>query len=121
MSNFKDMAELLKVMAHHYRLEVLQKLANDVLCVSDMEELLGTGQSNISQHLALLRRAGLVDYYEDGKMRCYFLKDPRVLDILAALQKEHSGSLPVPACCPVRPGKRKHPHPLPPLPVGEGN
>ncbi len=107
MSDFKAMAELLKVMAHHYRLEVLQKLANDVLCVSDMEELLGTGQSNISQHLAILRRAGLVDYYVDGKMRCYFLKDPRVPDLLAVLAKEYEGSLPTPACCPVRPTRQK--------------
>ncbi len=107
MSDFKEMAELLKVMAHHYRLEVLQKLANDVLCVSDMEELLGTGQSNISQHLAILRRAGLVDYYVDGKMRCYFLKDPRVPDLLAVLAKEYEGVLPVRACCPVRPPRQK--------------
>jgi len=100
--DFKRMAELLKVMAHHYRLEILQKLGSDVLCVSDMEEVLGTSQSNISQHLSLLRRTGLVDYYVDGKMRCYFLKDPKVLDILAALQKEYKEDLPGPACCPVR-------------------
>jgi len=100
--DFLRNADLLKVMAHHYRLEILQKLATDVLCVSDMEELLGTGQSNISQHLSLLRRAGLVDYYVDGKMRCYFLKDPKVLDILVALQKVHEENLPAPACCPVR-------------------
>ena len=101
--DYKKMAELLKVMAHHYRLEILKKLENDVLCVSDMEEILGTGQSNISQHLSMLRRAGLVDFYVDGKLRCYFLKDPKVLDILAALAKEHKESLPAPACCPVRP------------------
>jgi len=101
--DFKRLAELLKVMAHHYRLEILQKLENDVLCVSDMEEILGTGQSNISQHLSVLRRAGLVDYYVDGKLRCYFLKDPKVLDILAALRIEHMETLPAPACCPVRP------------------
>ena len=71
MSNFKDMAELLKVMAHHYRLEVLQKLANDVLCVSDMEELLGTGQSNISQHLALLRRADAIVAEEVKRAELY--------------------------------------------------
>ena len=105
--DFKRMADLLKVMAHHYRLEILQKLENDVLCVSDMEEILGTGQSNISQHLSLLRRAGLVDFYVDGKQRCYFLKDPKVPDILSALGKEHTGDLPAPACCPVRPYTQK--------------
>jgi ArsR family transcriptional regulator len=106
MNDFREMSDLLKVMGHHYRLELLQKLANDVLCVSDMEELLGTGQSNVSQHLSLLRRAGLVDYYMDGRMRCYFLKDPRVLDLLEVLQKEYKEGLPTPACCPVRPGRQ---------------
>jgi ArsR family transcriptional regulator len=104
--DYKKMSELLKVMAHPYRLEILQKLEDDVLCVSDMEEVLGTSQSNISQHLSLLRRAGLVDFYVDGKLRCYFLKDPRTVDILKALRIEYKEELPRPACCPVRPGKR---------------
>ncbi len=105
--DYRKMAELLKVMAHPYRLEILQKLGNDVLCVSDMGEVLGTSQSNISQHLSLLRRAGLVDYYVDGKMRCYFLKNPMTVDILKALGKEYKHDLPAPACCPVRPDTKK--------------
>ena len=100
--DFMKTADMLKVMAHHYRLEILQKLESDILCVSDMEELLGTGQSNVSQHLSILRRAGLVDYYVEGRQRCYFLKDPKVPEILSALSREHSGDLPAPACCPVR-------------------
>lgn len=98
----RKMAEYLKVLAHPYRLEIIQKLENDAFCVSDMEEVLGTGLSNISQHLSLLRRAGLVDYYVDGKLRCYFLKDPRPLEILGVLQKEYEGDLPAPASCPVK-------------------
>ncbi len=105
--DYRKMSELLKVMAHPYRLEILQKLESDVLCVSDMGEVLGTSQSNISQHIALLRRTGLVDYYVDGKMRCYFLKDPMTVDILKALNKEYKEELPRPACCPVRPNTKK--------------
>ena len=106
MMDYKKMSELLKVMAHPYRLEILQKLENDVLCVSDMGEVLGTSQSNISQHLSLLRRSGLVDFYVDGKLRCYFLKDPRTVDILKALRRKYDGDLPAPACCPVRPSSK---------------
>jgi len=103
--DYRQMAEFLKVMAHPHRLEILKKLENDVLCVSDMENILSTGQSNISHHLSLLRRAGLVDYYIDGKLRCYFLKDPKVLDILNSLGKQYAEDLPAPACCPVRNSK----------------
>ncbi|MGC2425375.1 MAG: metalloregulator ArsR/SmtB family transcription factor [Nitrospirota bacterium] len=103
MNDFKGIAELLKVVAHPARLEILQKLEAEILCVSDMEEILGVGQSNVSQHLSILRRSGLVDCYMDGKLRCYFLKDPRVLDILTLLKKKYNKLLPAPACCPVRP------------------
>lgn len=103
MEYFKDTAELLKVAAHQTRLMILSRLASGVLCVSDMEGFLGASQPNISQHLALLRRSGLVDYYMDGKLRCYFLKDPRTLDVIAILKKKNKRSLPAPTCCPLRP------------------
>lgn len=102
MNDLKETAELLKVVAHPTRLEILQKLENDVLCVSDMEGFLGISQSNVSQHLSVLRHSGLVNYYMDGRLRCYFLKDPRVLDILTVLKKQYKGELPSPACCPVK-------------------
>ncbi|MHB8174308.1 MAG: ArsR/SmtB family transcription factor [Nitrospirota bacterium] len=103
MNGLRETAELLKIVAHPVRLEILRKLEGEALCVSDMEELLGVGQSNVSQHLSILRRSGLVDYYVDGKLRCYFLKDPRVIDILILLKRKYGESLPAPTCCPVRP------------------
>lgn len=105
MNDFRETAELFKIVAHPFRLEILQKLENDILCVSDMEDFLGISQANVSQHLSVLRRGGLVDYYVDGRLRCYFLKDPRVLDILTLVNKTYKGDLPSPQCCPVRPGK----------------
>jgi ArsR family transcriptional regulator len=48
-----------------------------------------------------------VDYYVDGKLRCYFLKDPMTVDILKALRKEYNEELPRPACCPVRPNSKR--------------
>jgi DNA-binding transcriptional ArsR family regulator len=102
MADLNDTAELLKVAAHPTRLMILARLASGVLCVSDMEGFLGASQPNISQHLSVMRRSGLVDYYMDGKLRCYFLKDPRALDIIALLKKKHRRPLPKPACCPGR-------------------
>ena len=102
MVDYRGAAELLKVMAHPARIELLQKLEADVLCVSDMGDILGVAQPNVSQHLSVLRRSGLVDYYMDGKQRCYFLKDPRVPDVLAVLNKKYKKGLPAPTCCPVK-------------------
>ena len=66
--------EILKTISHPVRIKILEELVNDVKCVSDMEEFLQISQSNVSQHLAALRHADLIDYFVDGRLRCYFLK-----------------------------------------------
>jgi ArsR family transcriptional regulator len=77
-------AELLKAFSHPTRLAILQELAAGPRCVTDMEELLPARQANISQHLAVLRHARLVDYAQDGALRCYYLCRPQlVVDMLA--------------------------------------
>ncbi|MHB8840401.1 MAG: ArsR/SmtB family transcription factor [Candidatus Aquicultor sp.] len=65
----RNKIELLKVVAHPLRVEILEQLEEGVKCVSDFEESIETSQPNISQHLALLRRYGLIDYYVDGRLR----------------------------------------------------
>ncbi|MDI6816442.1 MAG: metalloregulator ArsR/SmtB family transcription factor [Actinomycetota bacterium] len=101
MKSTGNRAELLKIIANPLRVEILEQLEEGVKCVSDFEESINASQPNISQHLALLRRSGLIDYYNDGRLRCYFLVDPVVPDILKILRKQYSGNLPAPACCPV--------------------
>lgn len=104
--------ELLKIIAHPARISILEELAKGVKCVSDFEEFLEISQPNISQHLSLLRRYGIIDYYIDGRLRCYFLKDPIIPDIIEVLKKDYLDELPAPACCPVTkkgkyPGERR--------------
>ena len=64
----------------------------------EIEEFLEIRQSNISQHLSSLRHSGLIDYFIDGRLRCYFLKNPFVLDLLRILKTEYTGDLPGPEC-----------------------
>lgn len=75
-------ANLLKVMAHPIRLAILDSLKHGTKCVNDVVELLSTPQPNISQHLSVLRREGIVTYTEDGSKRCYSIVD---LDYIKAL------------------------------------
>ena len=96
-----DKIELLKAVAHPIRIKLLDELTHGVKCVSDLEEYLEVSQPNVSQHLSLLRRYGIIDYYVDGRLKCYFLVDPMVLDLLKVLQKAYSAALPAPTCCPV--------------------
>lgn len=105
--------EILKVVAHPVRIQILEELMKGVKCVSDFEEFLtDVTQPNISQHLTLLRQHGLVDYYMDGRLRCYFLVDPFIPDLIDLLRKEYEDDIPAPACCPVTrkgkyPGERR--------------
>ncbi len=105
-------AEILRIIAHPVRIQILEELEEGVKCVSDFEEAMEISQPNVSQHLGLLRRCGFIDYYMDGRLRCYFLVDPMVPDLLKILRKEYKDSLPAPACCPITkkgtyPGNRR--------------
>ena len=78
-------AELLKAFSHPTRLAILLELVAGPRCVTDMEELLPARQANISQHLAVLRHAQLVDYAQDGSLRCYYLSRPSLVEDMLAL------------------------------------
>jgi ArsR family transcriptional regulator len=57
--------------------------------VTDIEDLVAARQANISQHLSVLRYARLVDYAQDGVLRCYYLCRPRLVrDMLSLIQRE---------------------------------
>jgi ArsR family transcriptional regulator, arsenate/arsenite/antimonite-responsive transcriptional repressor len=84
-SDAQASAELLKAFAHATRLAILSELAAGPKCVTDMEELLPARQANISQHLAVLRHARLVDFAQDGALRCYYLCRPELVRDMLAL------------------------------------
>ena len=105
--------EILKAIAHPVRVMILEQLTKGVKCVSDLEEFLDIRQPNVSQHLSLLRNLEIIDYFMDGRLRCYFLMEPLIPDLLALLGKEYEEDLPAPACCPVTkkgtyPGRREN-------------
>jgi len=93
--------EILKVSAHPVRIAILEELLKGIKCVSDFEEFLEISQPNISQHLSALRHADIIDFFIDGRLRCYFLKNPLIPDLLEILKKDYSEDLPGPECCPV--------------------
>jgi len=101
MRSLGQRIELLKVIAHPVRIKILEELAKGVKCVSDLTEFLEISQPNISQHLALLRNCRIIDYYVDGRLKCYFLVDPILPDLLELLKKDYRKSLPGPESCPV--------------------
>ena len=113
MNELTSRLEVLKLVAHPARVAILEELMKGVKCVSDFQDFLDISQSNVSQHLSALRHAGIIDFYVDGRLRCYFLKDPFIPDLLEIIKKEYPSEIPGPECCPVTkkgkyPGNRKH-------------
>lgn len=70
---FELHAELLKALAHPRRLEILQLLRHEPMNVSQMQEMLSLPQANLSQHLQILREAGVVKTERSGKEVRYSL------------------------------------------------
>ena len=75
-----------RALADPKRLCVLESLAEGELSVSDLSTLVGCHVPNMSQHLAVLRSAGLVTSRRDGNTIFYRLADPRVLEAYRLIQ-----------------------------------
>lgn len=101
MNELSSRIDLIKLIAHPARIAILEELTKGVKCVSDLEEFLDLSQSNVSQHLSALRITGVIDYFVDGRLRCYFLKNAMIPDLLEILKKDYPEELPGPECCPV--------------------
>lgn len=73
------------------RLLILYALAAEPRSVSDLVDLLEVTQSNVSQHLAVLRDRGLVETTRDANRTIYSLRDTRVvtaIDLLRAVMND---------------------------------
>lgn len=73
---------LLRLLADPLRARIVELLATERLCTCHLVEELGAGQSNVSNHLRVLREAGLVSAEPHGRYTYYAL-DLRALDLLA--------------------------------------
>ena len=75
---FQQQEATFKTLANQKRLEIVQLLTNGELPVQAMADMLGISQTNVSQHLAVLRRSGIVATRRDGHEIYYQLKDHRI-------------------------------------------
>jgi ArsR family transcriptional regulator len=103
-------ADVLKTLANPRRLEILHALADGPIEVGRLAQRIGASQPNVSQHLAVLRTAGLVDAERDGREVRYRLADPDVMVACGVMRSvlerrltrlgrmaERSAGVPVPA------------------------
>ncbi len=76
----------IKSIAHPLRLKILCVLAGSELSVQEIVDSVGTSQSNISQHLALLRDKGVLATRKDANRVFYRIGDPRTLKLVSMMR-----------------------------------
>ena len=84
---YQAKAEMFRTLGHPVRIRVLELLQNGPRPVRDLLAEIEVEASNLSQQLAVLRRAGIVTSYRDGTLVMYTLSTPDVADLLAVSRK----------------------------------
>jgi ArsR family transcriptional regulator len=76
----------LKAMSHPLRLKILCVLGDNEISVQDIVDAVGTTQSNISQHLAILRDKGILASRKEANRVYYRVNDARTLRLISMMQ-----------------------------------
>jgi DNA-binding transcriptional ArsR family regulator len=81
MQRFK--AEFFKALAHPLRIRILELLSEGDKNVNELQSLIGSEGSAVSQQLTVLRSKNIVSGTKDGNKVVYSLKDPMIIELLA--------------------------------------
>ncbi len=84
---FTLQAEILKALSHPTRIRIVNQLRRGERCVCEIMAELELEQSNVSQHLAVLKRAGLLGARKDGLKMMYWVRRPEVFVVLDTLRR----------------------------------
>ena len=88
LKNFEHKAEKLKALAHPQRLCIVSGLMENKCNVTTIQDCLGLPQSTVSQHLAKLKAAGIIEGTRNGLEVCYSVVDEDVKEIVNILTKK---------------------------------
>ncbi|MED3554256.1 metalloregulator ArsR/SmtB family transcription factor [Cytobacillus praedii] len=85
MQQFK--AEFFKALAHPLRIKILELLADGDKNVNEIQSLVGSEGSAVSQQLTVLRAKNIVTGTKDGNRVIYSLRDPMIIELLSVARQ----------------------------------
>jgi len=88
MNKFEQASEILKALGHPVRLQIVAGLIKDECNVSQIQKILRLPQSTISQHLKILKSAGIIEGRREGTKTCYRVIDVRVRMIVEIIKRK---------------------------------
>jgi DNA-binding transcriptional ArsR family regulator len=80
--NIEQAAVAMQAMAHPMRIKILCMLSSGELPVQEIVDAVGTTQSNVSQHLGILKASGMISAQRDATRVLYRIKDKRILRMI---------------------------------------
>ncbi len=84
---FEKQAEIAKAIAHPLRIAIIDFLKDGEQCVCDIAEYIGSERSNVSRHLSVMVKAGVLEYRKEGLKVIYRLKCPCILDFFSCMRR----------------------------------
>lgn len=75
-------ADFFKALSHPLRIRILEILSTGEKSVNEIQEIIGSSGSTVSQQLSVLRAKNIVIGSKDGKRVVYSLRDPAIVDLL---------------------------------------
>jgi ArsR family transcriptional regulator len=78
----------MKALGHPVRLQIVNGLINNECNVTQIQRNLGIPQSTISQHLKILKNAGIIESRREGTMVCYKVLDHWIIELVTDMQKK---------------------------------
>jgi DNA-binding transcriptional ArsR family regulator len=78
---YKEISQMFKALAHPARLKLLESLMSQECCVGEIQKCLALSQPNVSQHLNVLKKAGIIIGKREKNKICYKISDNRVREI----------------------------------------
>ena len=85
--DIQQASQAIKAIAHPLRLKILCVLGDQEISVQDIVEHVGTSQSNISQHLAILRDKGVLSTRKEANRVFYRIGDLRTLKLVSMMRE----------------------------------
>jgi ArsR family transcriptional regulator len=84
---FRSQARVMKALANESRLMIVERLNRGECSAGELTQLIGSDQSTVSKHLAILRAYGIVEDHREGSVVVYRLLTPCVMNFFSCASR----------------------------------
>ena len=87
MKTYRKTAKIFKALSSPIRINILMLLMEREHCACEFPHLLNISQPNSSRNLSVLKNAGLIESYRDGKKIIYYINNPEIKELIEIAKK----------------------------------